>query len=329
MDGVLNIDKPAGLTSHDVVAGVRRLTGQARVGHAGTLDPAATGVLLVGLGKGTKLTPFLHEYPKTYRAVLQLGIRTDTYDATGHVVETRAVGPLSRAEVQAVLGGFRGRIAQIPPMYSALKRQGRRLYRLARDGVEVERQPRQVEIFRLDLIALAATRLTLEVQCSGGTYIRTLAEDIGARLGCGAHLAELVRLAVGPFRLAEAMAWPSFEAAARQGTWSRHLVSLAEAMAAFPALVVTARAALAVARGKPPAAREVVRIIGQFEAGGTVAVLGPERTLLAMGAATAGAAELRRCPPETPAIALRRVLADEQRVPAARRDDGETSPDGG
>ena len=197
--GLLNIDKPRDCTSHDVVAHIRRWTRVPRVGHAGTLDPQATGVLLIGLGTGTKLTQFLHECPKTYRATLQLGVRTDTYDAAGKVVGVCPVREMSQGEVEAVLAGFRGAIEQIPPMFSALKQQGRRLYTLARQGIDVERQPRRVQIFRLALLELSAATLSLEVECSSGTYIRVLADDIGTRLGCGAHLSALVRTATGPF----------------------------------------------------------------------------------------------------------------------------------
>ena len=171
---MLNIDKPSDWTSHDVVAHIRRLTRVPRVGHAGTLDPQATGVLLIGLGTGTKLTQFLHECPKTYRATLQLGVRTDTCDAAGKVVEVCPVREMSRGEVEAVLAGFRGAIEQIPPMFSALKQQGRRLYTLARQGIDVDRQPRRVQIFRLALLELTAATLSLEVECSSGTYIRVL-----------------------------------------------------------------------------------------------------------------------------------------------------------
>jgi tRNA pseudouridine55 synthase len=307
-DGMLNLDKPAGLTSHDVVARVRRRTRLARVGHAGTLDPQATGVLLIGLGKGTKLVQFLHEYPKTYRATLKLGVRTDTYDATGRIVEVKAAGWVTPQQVAAVLAGFQGVIEQVPPMYSALKRQGQRLYTWARQGIEVERQPRRVEIYRLTLLAFSAETLTVEVDCSGGTYIRVLAEDIGVRLGCGAHLTELVRTAIGPFALEDALALPAFEAAVRQGVWRRHLISLSQAVAAFPALIVTPSAAQAIAHGMAPTVRQVSRVAGAFEPGATVAILSPDGALLAVGSPAFRSAELDQAPPDAPAARLRRVL---------------------
>jgi tRNA pseudouridine55 synthase len=309
VEGLLNIDKPSNCTSHDVVAHVRRWTRVPRVGHAGTLDPQATGVLLLGLGTGTKLTQFLHECPKTYRATLQLGVRTDTCDAAGKVVEVHPVRTMGQGEVEAVLAGFRGAIEQTPPMFSALKQRGRRLYTLARQGLDVERQPRYVHIFRLALVEITASTLSLEVECSSGTYIRVLADDIGTRLGCGAHLSALVRTASGPFTLAQALALPAFEAAVRQGDWLRHVIAPAAAVAAFPALILTAAAAQGLAHGVAPMPRGIARRVGTFEAADTVALLGPDGTLLAMGSATCGAAELEDMLQSVPVVRLRRVLS--------------------
>lgn len=204
MDGILNLNKPRGLTSHDVVDRVRAIARQRRVGHAGTLDPLATGVLLVCLGRATRLAEYLMASPKTYRATIRLGVSTDTYDAEGQVVDQRPV-TARREEVEKALGRFRGRILQVPPMFSAIKRDGQPLYRLARKGVTVERQPRPVEIYDLRLVEWDPPRLTVEVTCSPGTYIRSLAHDLGEALGCGAHLTALVRLASGDFRLEEAV----------------------------------------------------------------------------------------------------------------------------
>ena len=310
-EGLLNIHKPRGLTSFDVVGRVRQQTRIARVGHAGTLDPQASGVLLVGLGKGTKLTQFLHELPKSYRATLRLGVRTDTHDAAGTVIAVRAVRPLAWEDVSAILASFQGSIEQLPPMYSALKWRGQRLYALARRGIEVERQPRRVQIFRLALLTLTPEAMTLEVDCSSGTYIRVLADDIGVRLGCGAHLAELVRTAIGPFTLEHALTLEALEEAVRQGVWHTHLIPLPAGVAAFPAIVVTATAARAIARGTPPPLGEVCRVEGSFGVGGTVAVRGPEGRLLAMGTALFHAAELGQVPNTTPAMRLRRVLIDQ------------------
>ncbi len=203
MDGILNLNKPRGLTSHDVVARVRSVARQREVGHAGTLDPMATGVLLLCLGRATRLAEYLMDSPKLYRARVRLGITTDTDDAEGNVIAERPVAA-DWAAVEAALERFRGPILQVPPMYSALKRDGQPLYRLARRGQTVEREPRQVEIYRLELAVWEPPELTLEVLCSPGTYIRALARDLGEVLGCGAHLTGLVRLASGDFRLEDA-----------------------------------------------------------------------------------------------------------------------------
>jgi tRNA pseudouridine55 synthase len=307
--GLLNIDKPGDCTSHDVVAHIRRWTHVSRVGHAGTLDPQATGVLLIGLGRGTKLTQFLHECPKTYRATVQLGVRTDTCDAAGKVVGVCPVREMSQGEVEAVLAGFRGAIEQIPPMFSAVKQQGRRLYTLARQGIDVERQSRRVQIFRLALLELTAATLSLEVECSSGTYIRVLANDIGTRLGCGAHLSALVRTATGPFSLAQALTLPALEEAVRQDDWRRHVIALSAAVAAFPALILTAAATQELAHGIAPTPRGIARHVGTFAAADTVALLGPDKAVLAMGSVTCGAAELEDMPRSAPVVRLRRVLS--------------------
>jgi tRNA pseudouridine55 synthase len=307
--GLLIIDKPSGRTSHDVVAHVRRWTRVPRVGHTGTLDPQATGVLLIGLGTGTKLTQFLHECPKTYRASLQLGVRTDTCDAAGKVVEIRPVRALSHGEVEATLGGFRGMIEQIPPMFSALKQQGRRLYTLARQGIDVDRPPRRVQIYRLVVVEFNAATLSLEVECSSGTYIRVLADDIGLRLGCGAHLSALIRTATGSFSLAQALTLPALEDAVRQDDWLRHVISLSAAVAAFPALILTAAAAQGLAHGVAPMRQGIARHMGTFAGADTVALLGPDEAVLAMGSMTCGVEELEDMPQSAPVVKLRRVLS--------------------
>jgi tRNA pseudouridine55 synthase len=311
-DGLLNIDKPSNCTSHDVVAQLRRLLGISRVGHVGTLDPQATGVLLIGLGQGTKLVQFLHEWPKTYRASLKLGVRTDTYDAAGRNLEVRPVGHLDAARVEAALAHFRGPIRQIPPMYSALKHQGQRLYELARQGLEVAREPRQVQIFRLVLLEHTTDTLRFEVECSSGTYIRVLADDIGAHLGCGAHLTALVRTAVGPFSLTEALSPSSLEEAVRQGDWRRHLISLAAAVTAFPAVVVTPAARRSLANGIPPTPQGISRLVGTFELGETIVMLADTGALLAIGSSTCRAADLDKLTQNAPIASLRRVFIDRQ-----------------
>lgn len=205
MDGILNINKPLGLTSHDVVAQVRRAAGQKRVGHAGTLDPLATGVLLVCLGRATRLVEYLMGQKKVYEATVKLGQSTATYDAEGEVTLTRPVPPLTITQLEEALNPFRGEIEQVPPMYSALKQKGQPLYKLARAGVEVERPSRPVTIYQLTLLSWQEPELQLEIHCSAGTYIRSLAHDLGELLGCGGHLTALKRTAVGTFTTEKAV----------------------------------------------------------------------------------------------------------------------------
>lgn len=205
MHGFLNIDKPAGMTSHDVVARVRRLAGQKRVGHAGTLDPAATGVLVVALGAATRLIEYVQDQTlKGYLAVVRLGQTTATDDAEGEPLESRPLPPLDPAVLEAALAPLRGTIQQVPPMYSALHHQGQRLYDLARAGVTLDLPARPVRIERLELRGWAPPDLTLDVLCGKGTYIRSLARDLGAALGCGGHLRALQRTLVGSFRIEDA-----------------------------------------------------------------------------------------------------------------------------
>jgi tRNA pseudouridine55 synthase len=211
--GFLNIDKPAGITSHDLVARVRRIVRQRRVGHAGTLDPAATGVLVVALGGATRLIEYVQELTaKRYYAVVRLGATTTTDDAEGELLDSAPVPELDPAALDDTLALFRGTIMQVPPMYSALHHDGQRLYDLARAGVVVERPARPVVIERLELLDWSPPLLTLDVQCSKGTYIRSLARDLGAALMCGGHLQALRRTAVGAFYVNQAIPLGDLEA---------------------------------------------------------------------------------------------------------------------
>lgn len=202
---VLNFLKPPGMTSHDAVSFVRRIYRQKRVGHSGTLDPAAAGVLPIYLGNATRLVEYADQFDKTYRAEVLLGIKTDTGDDTGAVLQQETVELPSTQRIAEVVDSFRGGYEQIPPMYSALKVDGRKLYELARAGQEVERQPRRIEIPTIGLLAVHGCRLTIEVTCSKGTYIRTLCEDIGDRLGMPATMSLLLRTRVGPFSVNQAV----------------------------------------------------------------------------------------------------------------------------
>jgi tRNA pseudouridine55 synthase len=201
VDGVLLLDKPSGITSNHALQKARRLLNAAKAGHTGTLDPLASGLLPLTFGEATKFSSDLLDAAKSYRATLQFGVRTSTGDAEGAVIETRPVALLERAALDVALSRFKGSIAQVPPMHSALKRDGRALYEYARDGIEVAREPRQVTVYDLQVIEIDGERAVIDVDCSKGTYVRVLAEDIGKALGCGAHLAALRRTRVGGLTL--------------------------------------------------------------------------------------------------------------------------------
>ncbi len=251
MDGILNVNKPAGLTSFRVVAAVRRASGEKRVGHAGTLDPDATGVLPVCLGKATRVVEFLSDTSKSYRATVRLGAATDTYDASGTVTAEHDPSGVTREQVVAALAPFRGRIQQTPPMFSALKTAGRPLYRLAREGKTVERKSRAVTISRLELTGWDPPELTLELDCSRGTYVRSLAHDLGQALGCGAHLSGLVRTRVGTFTLEDAVTLEAAEEAFRDGDGETLLAPVDSVLGGLEAVTVTDEETEAVRKGQP------------------------------------------------------------------------------
>lgn len=229
MDGILVVDKPAGLTSHQVVEAVRRAMAGEKAGHAGTLDPAATGVLPVCVGRATRIAGCLVEHRKGYRGAVTLGVATDTEDASGRVTEVRPVPRLERNQVECIFRSFEGLIEQRPPDYSAVKYRGKPLYYWTRKGVKVERRPRRVRIYRMELLEInpgGEPQLLFEVECSRGTYVRTLASEIGRLIGCGAHLSSLKRLFVGPFILEQAVTLEEVQQAAAGGRLQSCLVPM-------------------------------------------------------------------------------------------------------
>ncbi|BCR04831.1 tRNA pseudouridine synthase B [Desulfuromonas versatilis] len=256
MDGLLIVDKPRGITSHDVVRQVRRALKTRKVGHAGTLDPLATGLLLVAVGEGTRVLQFLMEGDKTYRARLKLGETTDTQDSDGKVIEQRPWQGIGPQDVERACASFRGEIRQVPPMYSALKKDGVPLYRLARQGIEIEREERPVTIHRLEILQVELPAVAIEVDCSKGTYIRTLVHDIGQALGCGAHLTELRRTRSGLFSIERAL---TLEQLAEGVELAGHpaWLSLGEALGEYPAVQLVEEACRRLRNGIPPALDEV------------------------------------------------------------------------
>ncbi|MGQ9531713.1 MAG: tRNA pseudouridine(55) synthase TruB [Desulfotomaculales bacterium] len=279
-EGVINVLKPPGMTSHDVVDYLRRLSGQKRVGHTGTLDPAAVGVLLVCLGRATRIAGFLTEENKVYRAELTLGITTDTGDATGRVVAVASAARVTAQAVAAALQSFVGECFQVPPMVSAVRVGGRRLYELARAGRTVARPARRVRIYRVGAVHTAGwgghhPRVLVEVECSKGTYIRSLAMDLGARLGCGAHVSFLLRTAIGRFTVAGSHTLEELAGLAARGRLERAVIPIDRALSHLPAIAVPPGAVAAVRHGRclyPPG---VARVMSITE-GTVVRLLGPE-----------------------------------------------------
>ncbi len=257
-DGILLVDKPQGISSHDVVLAIRRMTGLRQVGHTGTLDPHASGLLILCLGRATKFARFLEGLNKSYWTVMQLGIRTDTQDVTGTIISRHDAPLPSRNHVEAVLCQFTGLLQQVPPMYSALKHHGQRLYRLARQGLTVSRQPRKIFVQRLTLLDVRQEGVTLAVTCSKGTYIRTLCEDIGLTLGCGAHMAYLQRCQIGPFYLSQASSLTAIYEYAQRGCFADLVIPLVDAFDFLPSLLLTAQQYEALRHGRENALAAVL-----------------------------------------------------------------------
>jgi tRNA pseudouridine55 synthase len=269
--GILPVEKGPGVTSFQVVAHLRRILRAPRIGHGGTLDPAATGLLPILIGEATKLTPYLVDLDKEYVATVRLGVTTESQDLSGAVLETRPVPALDAAAIEAALAPFVGVIRQVPPMFSALRKGGKRLYELARQGVEVEREPREVRVDDIRLESLSLPDFVIRVRCGKGTYVRTLAADLGAALGCGAALAGLVRTRVGPYALAEAASWDEVrEARSGDRLWAR-LLPPDSALGTLAALRLDAAGARAFVHGQA--------VTVEARAAGLLRVYGPDGLL--------------------------------------------------
>jgi tRNA pseudouridine55 synthase len=251
VDGMLVVDKPAGVSSAAVVARVKRVTGAGKAGHAGTLDPFATGVLVCCLGKATRLAGFLLEGDKVYRGVLRLGAATDTQDVTGKVVRTGDAGAVTEEEIRRVFSAFTGTQRQRPPAYSALKHRGVPLYKLARAGRPVQKAERTVQVKQLEILDIRLPDVQFDVSCSAGTYIRTLCADMGERLGCGGHLASLRRLASSGFAVDQALTPEVVEEKARAGRLGEVLMGMTDALSGMPRLRADDRLTRKIENGVP------------------------------------------------------------------------------
>ncbi|MDO4519859.1 MAG: tRNA pseudouridine(55) synthase TruB [Eubacteriales bacterium] len=250
MDGILVINKEKGFTSHDVVAKLRGILHMKKIGHTGTLDPDATGVLPVALGKGTKLVEFLTEKQKGYEAVLHLGLDTDTQDITGTILTEKKV-EVSEEQIRETIAGFLGPQLQIPPMYSALKVNGKKLYELAREGIEVERKARPVEFYSIEIKEIKLPFVKIDVLCSKGTYIRTLCHDIGEKLGCGACMESLCRTKSGAYLIKDSLLLAEVEAAVRSETIEEYVIPVEKVLAEFPVVNAVSMADRLLDNGNP------------------------------------------------------------------------------
>lgn len=293
LEGVLNINKPAGWTSHDVVAKLRGLFGIRRVGHAGTLDPAATGVLPVLVGKATRIAEYLVDWDKEYHAILRLGETTDTQDATGVIVDRRPTDGLTSDAICSSVSNFQGQLTQLPPMYSAVKVGGVPLYKAARAGRTVERGTREVTIHEIQVLGISDRDVGLRVVCSKGTYIRTLCADIGESLGVGGHLLSLERSRVGPLTIQNARTLEQVQSQFALGNLAESLMSLDLALEALPAVVVDDDTTSArVLNGVPVPLKEVRWEEGaeaeRYVAGQTVRLKTREGRLVALATMPAG-----------------------------------------
>ncbi len=248
--GILNVNKPKGMASFGVVSRVRRLTGVKRVGHAGTLDPIADGVLPICLGHATRVVEYLVDAPKAYRGTVRLGVATDTYDSEGSVVATKDPSGITLEDVEAALLSFVGQIRQLPPMYSALKHAGRPLYSYARAGEAAPREERTVSIYRLEMLRYDPPSVEVEIECGRGAYVRTLAHDLGERLGCGGHLEALTRLRSGPFVLEDAIELEALEESIREHRWEELLSPPDRVLESWYAALLAVEHALDVRRGR-------------------------------------------------------------------------------
>lgn len=251
IDGILNIDKPAGITSMDVVRRIKRASGQKRVGHGGTLDPFASGVVPICLGRATRMMEYLVDGIKEYHTTVRLGVETDTYDVDGEVVAESDASDIDIEAIRQALKPFVGMIDQVPPMYSALKKDGERLYNMARAGIEVEREPRSVHVIGIDVIDWSPPDLIIDVTCGRGFYMRSLAHDLGEVLGCGGHLQELTRTRNSAFNIDEALSLEEAETCFSEGTWQDALHSPDVAVRSMPAIVVDRGVADRVRNGRP------------------------------------------------------------------------------
>ena len=315
VDGLLIVDKPEGITSLEVVREVKRRLGVKKAGHIGTLDPFATGVLPIVINEGTKLVPFIGEEPKEYEAVMKMGEETTTDDLTGKVTSSKPWEQVSLEMIHTAFWSFLGKIQQIPPMYSAIKMNGKPLYQLARKGIEVERKEREVEIFDIHIEEVHAPEVRFRVSCSKGTYIRALAKDIGRKIGCGAHLLQLRRVRSGPFALEKAISWERLKNLSKAENLFPWLVSLKEALPSLPEVIGDERSVKKIRLGKEMAVGDLSpQLLPVFEKGEWLKITSPEEGLVAILRSEVRGADIPWASPEVVAFRPLRVFQQNKRL---------------
>ena len=281
-NGLLPVHKEAGMTSHDVIYKLRHATGAKKVGHTGTLDPMASGLLLICFGRATKLTQFLTEWDKSYLGEVTLGATSDTLDAEGEITPAVEVPDLTQADLKAILKRFTGRITQKVPAYSAVKVDGRELYKYARRGQEVESPSREIEIESLELQTLNLPVFSVSVRCSKGTYIRVLADDIGREVGCGGYLSALMRQSVGPFDITRALTLREISELHQSGRLENNIVPI-EQVLEFPVISIRNRAREIIKNGGIPESGDILGYRGEFEPGDLISMADESGEIMAIG----------------------------------------------
>jgi tRNA pseudouridine55 synthase len=283
--GALVIDKPRGMTSHDAVSRLRMILGVRKIGHAGTLDPGAEGVLLICINQATKVVQFLSQYDKEYEAAIKLGVVTDTYDGEGKVLQIKDTSGIGDDRIRSAVNSFTGIIQQTAPLYSALKFKGKPLYRYARANVQVEPKRREVEIKSLEIRDIKMPLVHLVINCSKGTYMRSLAYDLGEKLECGAHLYSLRRTRVGPYKLADALCLERVSDLQAAGKMDEILLPLERIMSDFPSVVVKDGFSERIRQGLPLKASSILSVEGDFGANQTISLKDKRKRIIAVGTA--------------------------------------------
>lgn len=308
LNNIVNLNKPAGPTSFDMVWSVKKILGVKKAGHIGTLDPLAEGVLPICLNRSTRIIQFLAPLKKTYQATLALGTATDTQDATGRVIAKGDASSVTEEGIKQVIQTFQGEQEQIPPMYSAKKKNGIPLYKLARNGITIDRKPATISVFSIQLIKKEGNRVLIEVHCSAGTYVRTLGHDLGRKLGCGAHLVRLIRTRVGAFDLDRALTLETLEAANKDGSLPGKLFPPEEALNFLPAIRVKKEHVKSIAHGAALSKSFLETLPERFEPGHYFRVFGGENEMVAVVEPVVDQDELVRLTPEDIVFKPKRVL---------------------